>query len=238
MRQKGKMFCAGAAWLLHRPAFLEDCHKSYGDFVFGKMLRETRSGEKAVEGHRSPRRFAFTIAMAIRASVLDCASPLALWSGPSNVRLRPHEALCFFRNALKQWFWKGCKPNSVCALRRRESFVLATIPETCFTCAKRGAGRSWVSYLALHPMGFSVPRRLRFARCALAAPFHHHRRLAPEAVCFLWHCPSKRLETFRLRVSPAKPELRSIAPGGVRTFLPRLAPGAILHPPKTFVTLH
>ena len=26
----------------------------------------------------------------------------------------------------KNWFWKGCKPNSVCALRRRESFVLAT----------------------------------------------------------------------------------------------------------------
>ena len=25
-----------------------------------------------------------------------------------------------------KWFWKGCKPNSVCALRRRESFVLAT----------------------------------------------------------------------------------------------------------------
>jgi hypothetical protein len=27
---------------------------------------------------------------------------------------------------LENWFWKGCKPNSVCALRRRESFVLAT----------------------------------------------------------------------------------------------------------------
>ena len=25
-----------------------------------------------------------------------------------------------------KWFWKGCKPNSVCALRRRESFVSAT----------------------------------------------------------------------------------------------------------------
>ena len=24
------------------------------------------------------------------------------------------------------WFWQGCKPNSVCALRRRESFVSAT----------------------------------------------------------------------------------------------------------------
>jgi hypothetical protein len=48
------------------------------------------------------------------------------------------------------------------------------IPETRFAFAKPGAGRSGASYLALHPMGFSVPRRLRFARCALTAPFHHH----------------------------------------------------------------
>jgi hypothetical protein len=96
------------------------------------------------------------------------------------------------------------------------------IPETC-RFRGRGAGRSSVSYLALHPTGFSVPRCLRFARCALTAPFHHHRRLAPEAVCFLWHCPSKRLEPFRLRVSrPNKPGLRSVAPSGVRTFLIRL----------------
>src|ERR1035441_5936643 len=26
----------------------------------------------------------------------------------------------------QNWFWRGCKPNSVCALRRRESFVSAT----------------------------------------------------------------------------------------------------------------
>src|SRR6185369_16765121 len=35
------------------------------------------------------------------------------------------------------------------------------------------------------------------------------------------------------RVSPAKPELRGIAPYGVRTFLPRLAPEAILRLSKT-----
>ena len=29
-------------------------------------------------------------------------------------------------NQKKNWFWEGCKPNFVCALRRRESFVLAT----------------------------------------------------------------------------------------------------------------
>src|ERR1017187_5153964 len=56
------------------------------------------------------------------------------------------------------------------------------IPETCGAFTPRGAGRSSVSYLALHPMGFSVPRRLRFARCALTAPFHPYHRLAPMAV--------------------------------------------------------
>jgi hypothetical protein len=51
---------------------------------------------------------------------------------------------------------------------------------------------------------------------------------------FLWHFPSESLPTFRPRVSqPNKLELRGITPCGVRTFLPRLAPGAILRPSKT-----
>ena len=83
-----------------------------------------------------------------------------------------------------------------------------SIPETCFAFTKPGAGRSSVSYLILHPTGFSVPCCLRVTRCALAAPFHHHRRLAPEAVCFLWHCPSKGLEAFRPRVSAAISNLK------------------------------
>jgi len=57
-----------------------------------------------------------------------------------------------------------------------------------------GAGRSGIPYLALHPMGFSVPRRLRFARCALTAPFHpYHIPCEMWRFNFLWHCPS---ETF------------------------------------------
>jgi hypothetical protein len=75
-------------------SILERRHKSYRDF-FLKAVEETCLWEKAVEGHRSPRRFAFTQAIAIRVSVLDCASPLALWSGPSNERPCPHEALYF-----------------------------------------------------------------------------------------------------------------------------------------------
>jgi len=87
-------------------------------------------------------------------------------------------------------------------------------------------------------MGFSVPRRLRRARCALTAPFHHHRRFAPSAVYFLWHCPLENLSIFRPRVSQSNGlELRGIAPCGVRTFLFRLAPKAILRPSKTDVKL-
>ena len=46
------------------------------------------------------------------------------------------------------------------------------IPGTCSAFAERGAGHSKVPYLALHPMGFSVPRRLLFERWALTPPFH------------------------------------------------------------------
>ena len=38
------------------------------------------------------------------------------------------------------------------------------------------AGRREVPYLALHPMGFSVPRRLRFARWSLTPSFHPYQR--------------------------------------------------------------
>jgi hypothetical protein len=42
--------------------------------------------------------------------------------------------------------------------------------------AERGAGSSSVSYLALHPMGFSVPPRLLLERWALTPPFHPYRQ--------------------------------------------------------------
>jgi len=95
-----------------------------------------------------------------------------------------------------------------------------------------------VPYLALHPMGFAVPPRLRLGRCALTAPFHPDRAGCPARRSqFLWHCPSARLSANRPRVSPAEPELRGIAPCGVRTFLPRREPGAILHPSEAGATI-
>ena len=41
------------------------------------------------------------------------------------------------------WFWQGCKPNSVCALWRRESFVSATDTRnlSAFADAERAAPR-------------------------------------------------------------------------------------------------
>jgi hypothetical protein len=102
-----------------------------------------------------------------------------------------------------------------------------------------GAGRSGIPYLALHPMGFSVPRRLRFARWSLTPPFHPYRHSCEHRrYNFLWHCPSAGLSTGRPRVSQSNGlGLRGIAPCGVRTFLPGLAPGAILRPSKTKVKL-
>ena len=135
---------------------------------------------------------------------------------------------------------------------RRESFVSAANTrnpaarrpgETHCPTSRRGAGRSRVSYLALHPMGFSVPRRLLVERCALTAPFHPYRRFFRNAgglfsvalsvekpFNFPPACISKNGDGHR----PTLQELRGIAPFGVRTFLlPRkLSAEAILHPSK------
>ena len=44
--------------------------------------------------------------------------------------------------------------------------------------------------MALHPMGFAVPRRLRFERWSLTPPFHPYPALANRAVYSLWYFPS------------------------------------------------
>jgi len=43
-------------------------------------------------------------------------------------------------------------------------------------------------------VGFALPAALLSRRCALTAPFHPYPGVAAEAVCFLWHFPSIRLE--------------------------------------------
>ena len=109
-------------------------------------------------------------------------------------------------SGLGNWFWKGCKPNSVCPLARGENHLsLQPIPGIRFAFAKPGAGRSGIPYLALHPMGFSVPRRLRFARCALTAPFHPYRRLLRNTGGLIF-CGTVRRKVFQLsaRVYPGR----------------------------------
>ena len=87
--------------------------------------------------------------------------------------------------------------------------------------------------MALHPMGFSVPRHLRFERCALTAPFHPYRiDCSIRRFVFCGTVRQRASRQRRPRVSPAKPELRGIAPCGVRTFLRSLARPAILRLPK------
>jgi hypothetical protein len=70
------------------------------------------------------------------------------------------------------------------------------IPGTRHARAQHGAGRSMVPYLALHPMGFSVPPRLLLERWALTPPFHPYldqRCRRSRRFQFLRHFPSERL---------------------------------------------
>lgn len=86
---------------------------------------------------------------------------------------------------------------------------------------RRGAGRSEVSYLALHRMGFSMPPGLLQERWAFTPPFHPYRK-AVKPAGGLFSVARSVVEGFRPslpRVSSVR--LRGILPCGVRTFLPR-----------------
>ena len=116
--------------------------------------------------------------------------------------VRTQDSIIPKRNPSVRRFQKGCKPNFVFPenIRGRESFVSAA--------STRDPNQLWpwsgqlrVPYLALHPMGFSVPPRLRLERWALTPPFHPYPacnfkiEISGLAVCFLWHCPSGCLTT-------------------------------------------
>jgi len=141
-----------------------------------------------------------------------------------------------FGKRWKNWFWKGCKPNSVCPLARGENHLSVQPIPGILPRWRDWSGPLRDSLFGLAPDGVFRAASLAFRAVRsyrtfspLPASLARHRRFD-----FLWHCPSKSLSTFRPRVSrPHRPGLRGIAPFGVRTFLPRLAPGAILHPSKT-----
>ena len=124
-------------------------------------------------------------------------------------------APCGGENHLSQRPIPGIRP-----LSRRWSGPLR---DSLFGLAPDGVFRAVL--LALHAV--------RSYRTFSPSP-HHGSREPRRAVCFLWHCPSEPLAEFLPRVSQSYgPGLRGVAPYGVRTFLPRLAPGAILRPSKT-----
>ena len=107
--------------------------------------------------------------------------------------------------------------------RERTIYLSSRYPRPALLEAGTGAGRSKVSYLALLPVGFSVPRGLLRERWALTPPFHPDRPPVTRrsAVCFLWHYPSPDHYFGLPRVSAAcRQQLRGTTPIEVRTFLP------------------
>jgi hypothetical protein len=65
------------------------------------------------------------------------------------------------------------------------------------TLIRENRGRELPPYLVLLRVGFALPATLLARRCALTAPFHPYPGVATEAVCFLWHFPSKNLPLLR-----------------------------------------
>ena len=136
-----------------------------------------------------------------------------------------------------KWFWKGCKPNSVCPDFSGERIICLCSRYPKPVSLSRNAERAAPGFPIWPCTRWGFPCRVACASrgallphlFTLTGPAMRDRRFD-----FLWHYPSKSLSTFRPRVSqPNEPGLRGIAPFGVRTFLPRLAPEAILRPSKT-----
>ena len=65
------------------------------------------------------------------------------------------------------------------------------------TLVRENRGPELPPYLVLLRVGFALPATLLARRCALTAPFHPYPGVATEAVCFLWHFPSKNLPLLR-----------------------------------------
>ena len=154
-------------------------------------------------------------------------------AGPKN---SPHGQDNALRLEVWKWFWKGCKPNSVCTLASGENHLSGQPIPGIRPLSRNWSGPLRDSLFGLAPDG--VFRAVPLTRDAvvsyttfspLPVALAKHRRFN-----FLWHCPSESLSTFRPRVSQSNGlELRGIAPFGVRTFLFQLAPKAILRPSKT-----
>ena len=101
---------------------------------------------------------------------------------------------------------------------RRGSFIYCDLTRG-LNRFRFGGGPPRALYLALHPMGFAVPPRLRSARWAFTPPFHPYpgrSRGGLFSVALSVNPPSR---VGCPSVSPAEPGLRGIVSCGVRTFL-------------------
>jgi len=78
--------------------------------------------------------------------------------------------------------------------------------------SRTGAGSSRIPYLALHPMGFSVPPRLRLERRALTPPFHPCPASRTGRFVF---CGTVRRGASRRRLPRVSPAPRPLAAAGV-----------------------
>ena len=139
-----------------------------------------------------------------------------------------------------EWFRKGCKPNSVCPefLRGREPFVYAADTRNPFRFRESWSGPLRDSLFGLAPDG--VFRAVPLARDAVVS-YTTFSPLPHQTDCGgLIFCGTVRRKVFQssARVYPRRLSgLRGIAPFGVRTFLSRLAPEAVLRPSKTNFTI-
>ena len=131
----------------------------------------------------------------------------------------------------------ACKPGSVPGRNQGIAIHLGCpLPDTSCDRPERRCGNASISagkacpigrpYLVLLQVGFTLPRLLPAARCALTAPFHPYLEPKFKAVCFLLHCPWGRprrsLTGTLLPWSPDFPRslLRvsaAIRPSGART---------------------
>jgi len=153
------------------------------------------------------------------------------------------------RSALIKWFWKGCKPNFVFTLASGENH-LSQQPVPGTRSLSRNTERAAPGSPIWPCTRWGLPC---LVACASSGGLLHHlfTLTTVAAVCdrrqfadahrapLPWRyilCGTFRRDASRRhlpRVSSTESKLRGIVPCGVRTFLPQLAPEAILRLSKT-----
>ena len=141
-----------------------------------------------------------------------------------------------------KWFWKGCKPNSVCTLASGENH-LSEQPYPESVSLSRNLERAAPGFPIWPCTRWGFPCRVACAPRGALLPHLFTITAVPQsgtkAVCFLWHCPSESLSTFRPRIS----QLNKLGYAASRPLVfglsspaPQSGTEAILHPSKTMVT--